>query len=191
MIDLDQENPNLRQRIMLYLPLIIMGSVLLLFVVSLGLGDRGILPSALIDQAVPTFSEVTLIEELGVTEADLPDTPYLINAWASWCGPCRIEHPVILEAAESGYPIVGVNVKDDRDKAIAWLNKYGNAYQFSIVDQDGRLRVDLGLSGVPSTFIVDDNGVIRYKKVGIVTQNEWRNRMLPLLESFEDSTTET
>ncbi len=107
-------------------------------------------------------------------------TAYLLNVWATWCPACKYEHPYLMKLAEMGVPIYGVNYKDDTEKAIRLLQQTGNPYLANAVDQDGVLVMALGVYGAPETFIVDAEGIIRYKLVGIVDDAVWKKEMAPI-----------
>ena len=177
----------IRKKIVFFLPLILLVCVVLLLIASLQFSNRELLPSALIDQPFPEFELAELISGEKVTHLDLPDGPFLLNFWASWCGPCRIEHPVILAAANSEFEVVGVNMKDKQEDALAWLEKHGDPYLFSIVDSGSDLAVDLGVAGVPSTFVVDQNRVIRHKNTGMISTKKLELTLLPLMRTFEQA----
>src|SRR5699024_5941354 len=95
---------------------------------------------------------------------------WLLNVWASWCYPCLEEHPVITDLAVThALPVVGLNYKDVNDDAIAWLKRNGNAYETVISDTEGHVGIDYGVYGVPETYVIDREGVIRYKHIGSIT----------------------
>ena len=162
--------------------------VFLLLVVFLGLGfqlrDPHFLPSELIDRPFPEFELVDLHDGSVVrSRGDLVGEILLVNVWATWCPNCVIEHPELVRiAAEEGVPIYGVNYNDDTPKAIAWLQRRKDPYQFSLVDDEGRLAIDLGVYGAPETFVLDEKGVIQYRHVGTVTNEVWRQDLLPVIE---------
>ena len=106
----------------------------------------------------------------------------MLNVWASWCVACREEHAVLTEFAKSGIaPVYGLNYKDQRDDAIAWLKRYGDPYYMSVFDADGRVGIDYGVYGVPETYVIDRQGVIRYKRIGPVTPEIVQQKMAPLI----------
>ena len=162
--------------------------VFLLLVVFLGLGfqlrDPHFLPSELIDRPFPEFELVDLHDGSVVrSRGDLVGEISLVNVWATWCPNCVIEHPELVRiAAEEGVPIYVVNYNDDTPKAIAWLQRRKDPYQFSLVDDEGRLAIDLGVYGAPETFVLDEKGVIQYRHVGTVTNEVWRQDLLPVIE---------
>ena len=159
--------------------LILMG----LFAVGLTRDPRKI-PSPLIDKPAPVFELSVLhapVEQFS-PEA-MKGQVWLFNVWASWCAACLVEHPVLLELQRRGYaPIVGLNYKDEGNAAIAWLNRHGNPYAFSVVDASGRVGIDYGVYGVPETFVIDKAGVIRYKHIGPLTREAVVQDILPLVQ---------
>ena len=111
---------------------------------------------------------------------------WLLNVWASWCESCRIEHPLLVELARQKIvPIVGLDYKDKDDLGKAWLADRGNPYMASVVDADGRVGIDWGVYGVPETFVVDKNGVIRYKQIGPLTVEALQQKIIPLVRELQ------
>ena len=147
------------------------------------LRDPKLLPSALIGQPFPDFDLPTLADPpRRATRADIAGEMRLVNVWATWCPTCLAEHGELTRIrTESGLSIVGVNYKDDPDRARAWLDRHGDPYDFNVVDAIGDLGVDLGVYGAPETFLVDAGGTIRYKRVGEVTRRVWQEEIAPLL----------
>lgn len=132
------------------------------------------LPSALIDKPLPAFSIASLYDEQRLLTADdLKGKPALLNVWATWCPSCKEEHAQLNRIREQGYVIYGVNYKDDRSKAKEWLRRYLDPYSENIFDEKGTLGLDLGVYGAPETYIIDADGVIRYKHVGVVDERVW------------------
>lgn len=171
-------------RMMLFIPLLIFAVLVGFFWRGLSL-DPNAMPSELVDKSVPAFSLSTLaVPEQQVTQADL-EGPLLLNVWATWCISCRHEHPYLVELASKGVKIYGINYKDDVSKARAWLQELGDPYVFNIVDGDGRLGIDLGVFGAPETYLVDQQGVIRYKHVGVVDQKVWSEVLEPLYRQYQ------
>ncbi|WP_428035232.1 DsbE family thiol:disulfide interchange protein [Amphritea sp.] len=141
-----------------------------------GIGkDTQVIPSPLIDKPVPEFALSALLDEQKtITAADLKGRPALLNVWATWCPTCKQEHAQLNRMArDEGITIYGVNYKDDRAKARIWLDKYMNPYALNIYDPDGTLGLNLGVYGAPETFLLDAQGVIRYKHVGAIDQRVW------------------
>ncbi len=146
--------------------------------------DPSEMPSALIDKAVPSFSLTDLQSDKVITDRDLRGKVILINVWATWCVSCRMEHPYLLQLAKQGVDIVGLNYKDDDQKAKAWIQDLGNPYQMVIADRAGGLGLDLGVFGAPESFLVDKDGIIRHKRVGVIDERVWREEIQPVYEKL-------
>ena len=162
--------------------------IVLVVVLAIGLKlDPRYVPSPLIDKPAPEFTLTELANPTTqVAKADLLGRPLLLNVWASWCSACRVEHPLLVELAQAkGIEIVGLNYKDTREEAGAWLTEHGNPYRRSIFDPEGRLGLDLGVYGVPETFVLDAQGVIRFKQVGPLTPEAWTQDIEPLLAKLQ------
>ena len=168
------------QRFKLFIPLIVFVALALLLGVGLQ-KETDELPSALIGKPVPEF-ELPTVENPDqlVNQDSFKGKPYLLNVWASWCPSCRAEHAYLLKLSSMGVPIVGLNYKDEREDALAILKETGDPYTGNIQDINGSLGLDLGVYGAPETFIVDSEGIIRYKLVGIVSEDTWKNKMAPI-----------
>lgn len=152
--------------------------------------DPNALPSPLIGRQSPGFSLPRLDDpSLSVQEPELRGTPYLMNVWGSWCPACRIEHPVVEAIARAGQVrVIGFNYKDERGDALRWLGQFGDPYEFSVVDEPGRTAIEWGVYGAPETFLVDSHGVVRFKHVGPLTWDLYRQRIVPLLEADTGAT---
>jgi len=138
-------------------------------------------PSPLIDKPAPMFS-LPLLEDptQAMSPADLKGRVWLLNVWASWCVSCRQEHPVLVRLSETGeVPIYGLDYKDHPDDAKNWLARFGNPYTASLIDADGRVGIDYGVYGVPETYLIDKEGIIRYKHIGPVTPKVVEETLLP------------
>lgn len=161
------------------LPLLVFAGLVALFAVRLGGGDPSRLPSALIGRPVPSFDLPPLAglrdrdgrPVAGLASAGLGGGRVSVaNVWASWCAPCREEHPILVElAARSDLRLVGIDYKDRAENARRFLGAFGNPYAAVGVDEGGRTAIDLGVYGVPETFVIGPDGTIRYKHVGPVT----------------------
>ena len=157
----------------------------LLLAYGLKLDPRRI-PSPLVDKPLPAFSLPTLDNPKKLlTNADLGGRVVLVNVWASWCVACKQEHPVLMALArEKQVPIIGLNYKDQRADARRMLDAEGNPYEVSIVDADGRVGIDWGVYGVPETFVIDKQGIIRYKQIGPISPEVWEQTLLPLIKKL-------
>ena len=168
-----------------FLPLAIFAVVLVFLALGLGLKPREV-PSPLIDRPAPAFKLPLLATpDKNLSPQDLRGKVWMLNVWASWCVACRQEHPVLVAFAKTGaVPVYGLNYKDKRDDALRWLANFGNPYQQSLSDTDGQVGIDLGVYGVPETFVVDQGGVIRLKHIGPVTPEVLQNTILPLIRKL-------
>ncbi len=153
---------------------------------GLSLNPRDI-PSPFINKPAPDFSLPILAEkDKTLSKSDLADKVWLLNVWASWCGSCRVEHPVFNQLAKKNLvTIVGLNYKDEPFAAKQWLAQLGNPYQVSIMDQDGRTGIDYGVYGVPETFVIDKKGIVRYKHTGPVSVDDVQQILLPLIDKLK------
>ena len=167
------------------IPLIIFVALGLLLAYGLNLDPRRI-PSPLIGKPLPAFSLSTVADPARkVSRDDLQGRVYLLSVWASWCVACREEHPLLNELTRrKAVTIIGLNYKDNREDALRWLGVLGNPYELSLSDQDGRLGIDLGVYGVPETFVIDKKGVIRYKQIGPMTPEVWEQKLAPLIKEL-------
>lgn len=141
-----------------------------------GIGkDTQSIPSPLLDKPVPEFSLSSLYNEQRLlTQEDLKGRPALLNVWATWCPTCKQEHAQLNRIAQDeGVVIYGINYKDDRAKAKIWLEKYLDPYALNIFDPEGKLGLDLGVYGAPETYLLDAQGIIRYKHIGAVDERVW------------------
>lgn len=161
------------------LPLLLMLALALLFYSRIGENSEA-LPTALAGQPLPAFSLPALDGGAMLTEKDLRG-PLLINVWASWCPSCYEEHPYLLALAGQGVNIVGLNYKDEANAARGFLAERGSPYRLVIADTEGRLGFDLGVYGAPETFVVDAQGRIRHRIVGVLTPENFAAEAAPLL----------
>jgi cytochrome c biogenesis protein CcmG/thiol:disulfide interchange protein DsbE len=146
-------------------------------------------PSPLIDKPAPAF-ERSKLNAPGETfgTKDMAGKVWIFNVFASWCVPCRQEHPIWNELAlKKIVPIVGVNYKDDPMAGKKWLSDLGNPYDQVVVDEDGRVGIDYGVYGVPESFVIDKQGVIRYKQIGPITPEALEKKVLPLVRELQKS----
>ncbi len=164
------------------LPLVVFVAMVCLLGVGLGLNPREV-PSPLVGKPVPQFRLPTLAQpDTFISTQDLRGKVWVLNVWASWCTACRVEHPVLLDLAKTAsVPLYGLNYKDNRAKALVWLGNFGDPYRQSLSDTDGLVGIDFGVYGVPETFVIDREGVIRLKLTGPVTPEAVRDTILPLI----------
>lgn len=160
------------------------------FVWRLGEAERGqtpdLIPSVMIDKPAPRFDLPPLYTgRAGFKTADLKGKVTLVNFFASWCVPCRAEHPVLAEIDRAGIVLVGINYKDKPDDAKAFLAEQGNPYRFVAVDRVGRTGIDFGVYGVPESYLIDRRGVIRLKETGPLTPEIVRDQIVPLAEKLK------
>lgn len=146
------------------------------------------MPSMLIDRAPPRFSLPPLEPSQTPFKAtDLDGKLALINVFASWCPQCRVEHPTLMRLSETKtVPLYGINWKDKPGKGLEWLNVHRNPYLKVGDDADGRVGIDMGVTGVPETFVIDTSGRIRYRHEGPITEQVWQETFEPLLASLRN-----
>lgn len=149
--------------------------------------DPRAIPSPLINKPAPAFVLPQLSDpSKSFSSQEMRGKVWLLNGWASWCAACRDEHPLLVELARSGVvPIYGLDYKDERRAGLAWLEQFGNPYTLSISDTDGRVAIDYGIYGVPETFVIDREGVVRYKHTGPVTVEALQKKILPLVRELQ------
>ena len=143
-------------------------------------------PSPLIGKAAPAFSLTRLDNSTQqIRRDDLLGKVWMLNVWASWCVACREEHPLLVEFSKQKLlPVYGLNYKDGRPEGLQWLTRFGNPYDASLFDSDGRVGIDWGVYGVPETFIVDQKGVIRFKHIGPLSAEVIRTQIAPLVRKL-------
>jgi cytochrome c biogenesis protein CcmG/thiol:disulfide interchange protein DsbE len=167
---------------------------LVAFIALAGLLYKGLsldprhVPSPLIDKPAPAFSLPLLQQpETLISNADFKGQVTLFNVWATWCVACRQEHPLLMQLAQQGVQIYGLNYKDTRDDAKRWLQMYGDPYLANAFDAEGRTGIDWGVYGTPETFVVDKQGIIRHKHIGPLTMESIKNDILPLLRKLQEN----
>jgi len=165
---------------------------LILFVVLAGFLLIGLfrdpheIPSPLINRSAPDFQLPQLQQASATFSAkDMRGEVWLLNFWGTWCVACREEHPLLVQYAKTGVvPIYGVDYKDQRAAALQWLDEFGNPYTLTAFDVDGRISIDYGVYGAPESYLIDRNGVIRFKQIGPITEDVWQNKILPLVKEL-------
>jgi cytochrome c biogenesis protein CcmG/thiol:disulfide interchange protein DsbE len=168
---------------------------LALFVVLVGFLAVGLnrdpreVPSPLIGKPAPAFTLEQLAQpQKKFSPADMKGQVWLLNVWASWCVSCRQEHPLLVEFARAGAaPLIGLDYKDQRADGLGWLRQFGNPYDFSAFDADGRVGIDYGVYGVPETYVIDKQGIIRHKHIGPITSEALEKKILPLIAELKKS----
>jgi cytochrome c biogenesis protein CcmG/thiol:disulfide interchange protein DsbE len=179
-----------KQRLFLFAPLAIFMVLAILFWRGLSL-DPTEMPSALLNKPVPVFdlpvipAEENPPELIRANQEMIKGKVNLLNVWATWCLPCKQEHPFLNALKAQGVAIYGINYKDSPEDVQRWLTELHNPYVFSVEDADGRLAVDLGVFGYPETYVVDKQGVIRYKHIGVVNEENWNATIKPIIDSLE------
>lgn len=167
----------------LFLPLVVFVALAGIFMLALK-SDPSLLPSAKLDKTLPPFRLPGLLnaEEM-ITHTDIRG-PALFNVWATWCPSCQVEHPTLVKLAGFGIPIYGLNYKDVRSAASKYLEIHGNPYIKNVFDEAGDLGLDMGVYGAPETFLIDANGIIRHRHVGVVDEKAWREVIWPLWQAM-------
>ncbi len=174
------------KRLLFLVPLAALIALAVILAVGLNRDPREV-PSPLIGKPAPAFS-LTLLNDPDqtITRDDLRGRVWMLNVWASWCVACRQEHPLLVAFSKKGLvPIYGLNYKDQRGDGSAWLARFGNPYDASFFDEDGRVGIDFGVYGVPETFVIDGNGVIRMKHIGPLTPEVLAEKIEPLLKKLD------
>lgn len=147
--------------------------------------DPGLVASPLLDEPLPDFvmSEVRDPDSRFRSD-ELTGEPALLNVWASWCPPCLAEHPLLMSIADE-VRVYGLNYKDERADAVQWLERHGDPYTRSGHDLEGKVALDLGVYGVPETFVIDRNGRIMHKHTGPISVKEWEHTLRPLIQRLK------
>ena len=190
-IETEQAPGIMRRRLIISLPLILFAALAAVFLIRLNAGDPSKLPSALIGKKVPDFKlppvEGLLSEQkpvAGFSAGTLYGSKVsVVNFWASWCPPCRVEHPFLMDLGKrNDIRLFGINQKDKAENARRFLGLHGNPFERVGADPKGRISIDWGVYGLPETFVVDGEGTIRYKHVGPITADTLK-RLLPAIEA--------
>ncbi|KII77146.1 DsbE family thiol:disulfide interchange protein [Vibrio renipiscarius] len=174
---------------LMFLPLLAFLGLVAVFTTQLVRNSEGDDPtkleSVLVGKTVPEFRLEDLAEPGKLYDQTIfKGEPLLLNVWATWCPTCYAEHQYLNELAGQGVKIIGLNYKDQRDKAVTWLNDLGNPYLIGLFDGNGMLGLDLGVYGAPETFLIDANGVIRYRHVGDVNPRNWKETLQPMYDAL-------
>jgi cytochrome c biogenesis protein CcmG, thiol:disulfide interchange protein DsbE len=168
------------------LPLFAFSGLVLVFIFGLQ-NDPSLVPSPFIDKPMPEIRLPLLADPVSIMgTADLKGRVTLVNIWATWCIPCRQEHPLLVELAKSNdIQIVGLNYKDNRNDALTWLVKLGDPYDVVLFDEDGKAGIDLGVYGVPETFVLDNDAIVRYKHIGPLAKKDIDETIVPLINELK------
>ena len=146
--------------------------------------DRDALPSAFLSKPAPEFSIPHMTGDGTLTAADLKgDGPVVLNFWASWCAPCRVEHPELMQLQAMGVRVIGINYKDDDAKAQAFLDQLGNPFEAIGDDDKGRAAIEFGVVALPETFVIDGDGTIVYKHTGPINPGELDEKVWPAIRA--------
>ena len=175
------------KRLLFILPVI--GFMALVGFFAIGLTkDPKELPSALIDRPLPAFAlpgiEAVAGGGPGFANTAITGQPSILNVFASWCAACPQEHPVLTRIAKEGVPVFGLAWKDKPADSREWLGRFGNPYTKVAADEAGRTAIDLGVTGVPESFIVDGKGRVRYKVIGPISNERWDSELRPLMNKL-------
>lgn len=171
--------PSLHKGFIFGLPLVLFLALAVLLASRNG-EDPSYLPSARLQQPVPAFSLSSLQDPERMLDPSIfQGQVSLLNVWATWCVSCLVEHPVLLNMAADGVRIIGVNYKDDRQAAQAYLRERGNPFADTVFDERGDLGLDLGVYGAPETYLIDAQGRIRYRAVGVLDAKAWLQELKP------------
>jgi len=149
--------------------------------------DPSVIPTEMIDREMPAFELTELRDEaVTVSQADLVGEVTLVNVFGSWCVACLQEHPTLMELSrDDTVRIVGINWRDDREDALAWLVKHGDPYDAIVFDAESELVIEIGVTGAPETFVLDPSGRIRYKQIGPITPEVWSKTIRPVIDAIE------
>lgn len=174
------------ERIKLFIPLLVFALLATIFLqlekgLQSGSYDPSLLPSPLVGHQLPEFTLSLLGQpQQQRSSSALQGEPSLLNVWASWCFACRIEHDFLNQLSQRGIPLYGLNYKDRREDASDWLAALGDPYRFNFFDHSGEAGLLLGVYGAPETYVIDSKGVVRYRHVGILSEEVWQEKIIPL-----------
>lgn len=168
----------------MFLPPLLFAGLAAMFWVGMGRQDPENLPSVFIDRQAPAVLAGGLPGIAALTDADLRTGEVtVVNFWASWCPPCRAEHPTLMALAAEGVRVVGVNMIDDPQNALGFLAEDGNPFMAVAADPKGRMRIDWGVTAPPETFILRGDGTVAFKFIGPLLGSDYAQRFRPALEA--------
>ncbi len=170
------------------IPVVVFAAMVAILGIGLTLDPRKV-PSPLVDKPAPGFALPTLNDaSITLSAGELAGKVWLLNVWASWCVACRAEHEVLKDLARQQIvPIIGLNYKDKLADARNWLRRLGDPYASSVVDLDGKVGIDWGVYGVPESFVIDHQGIIRYKHIGPITGKDLHDKIIPLIKTLKST----
>jgi len=174
---------NKRFPLLIILPPFIFLGLAFLFILGTKRENPNNLPSVFINKSAPKITETSLkgFNSVSLDEIKSPNIK-LVNFWASWCPPCRAEHPRLLELAKQGVQIIGVNFKDKENNAILYLQESGNPFSSIAFDPSGKTAIDWGVTAPPETFILNSDGIVIYRFAGPLVGSDYENRFDPVLQ---------
>jgi cytochrome c biogenesis protein CcmG/thiol:disulfide interchange protein DsbE len=175
------------KRVLFVLPVVLFAALIGAFMLGLR-HDPSNITSVLINKPLPQFTLPAVRQNQGLASADFKGEPMLLNVFASWCVSCRLEHGLLLELKQEGVVVQGLDWKDDAADGARYLAENGDPYIKAGNDRSGRTGIDLGVAGVPETFVVDGHGRVRYKFIGPIDTNDWENTLKPLLQRLRSET---
>lgn len=172
--------------LLFFIPFLIFAGLTIFFWQGLNMNPQ-ILPSTLLNKPAPGFNLPTLNSpQEFVNQKIFQGHVSLFNVFASWCSSCAAEHPFLVDLAQRQHVLIyGLDYKDDRETALSYLQKYADPYQQVLFDSSGNVAIDWGVYGTPETFVIDSHGIIRYKQVGIITDEIWQTKILPVIKKLE------
>lgn len=176
-------------KLAMVIPLMLFAGLAVALFIGLNRDNPDDLPTVFIDKPAPPLPTAPLADLLVPAQSDLSASGLkLVNFWASWCPPCRAEHPNLVRLKDEGWTIIGVNKSDEQANALAFLKELGNPYTAIATDPTGRQSIEWGVYGLPETFLIDEKGRIRYRHPGPVTSRVWNDRFLPIIEAVTSGT---
>jgi cytochrome c biogenesis protein CcmG, thiol:disulfide interchange protein DsbE len=173
-----------RRLVLAFAPIVVLVGLVWLFMANIN-RDPNYVPSVMLEKPVPVFDlkPVDGLDRPGFDSAALKGQVTLVNVFASWCIPCREEHPLLMELSKTGVPIYGINQKDAPENVRAFLESLGNPYEKIGADSNGRVSIDWGVYGVPESFVVNADGIITYKHTGPITAQSLKDSVLPAIKA--------
>lgn len=183
----DKMHTTKNTKLVWLIPLLVFATLLVIMFFRLG-DDTHVVPDTVLNKPLPVFSLPDLLAtDTQVSNADLPAEPFILNVWGSWCPSCYTEHPFIVELANQQVNFIGVNYQDELVDALQYLEKQTNPYSRVLQDYEGKLSLDLGLTGAPESFLVDSTGHIRQHIVGVISPENWKERIQPCWQALQQA----